>query len=624
MRHLLAKRLRGHRIIALTVCDVTAWFLAFFIAAAIRFESTEFSHTFDFNEAPGQIPLYGCVALATTASILHVALAWFLRLHQGRHEVASFEELFTLVSVVVVAGGATGVLNMIVDPLLFPRFSVLTAAMMAGLLMVWPRALWRLQTTYRPKPATNAEAKSVVVVGAGQSGRDLVRSMHADPDRTWRPVAFIDDDPKKRHFRFQGVMVEGRSGDVPKVAHAVDASTVVIAMPSASSDVIRVIYDEAIQAGLEVKVLPTVEELLGHASVDQMRDVKPADLLGRHQIKTDLNAIADQLRDRIVLVTGAGGSIGSELCRQIRQFAPARLVMLDRDESALHALALSIDGRADLESPDMVLADIRDRDRLFEVFAQVSPDMVFHAAALKHVNMLEHQAAEAFKTNVEGTQNVLDASVATGVGRFVNISTDKAASPENALGYSKRLAEGLTAWVGREAAGTYLSVRFGNVLGTRGSVLKTFSSQIKRGGPVTVTHPDVTRFFMTVDEAVQLVIQAAAIGRDGEALVLDMGQPVRIDDVARQMIRQSRRPITIVYTGLKPGEKLHEVLFADAETDSRPFHPLVSHVPVPPVTVETTARIKSAIDVRLAMLEACAELTTEPGQDRVGATPRHD
>ncbi|NLC99122.1 MAG: polysaccharide biosynthesis protein, partial [Actinomycetales bacterium] len=451
-------------------------------------------------------------------------------------------------------------------------------------------------------------------IGAGDGGRDLVRSMHGDPMRAWDPVAFLDDDPLKRHFRFQGVTVQGGSDDLESVAEKLGVTSVVIAMPSISSSVIRRINDAAIHAGLDVKVLPGVNDILGNVTIEQVRDIEPADLLGRHQISTDLDAIADYLRDKTVLVTGAGGSIGSELCRQIRRFAPARLAMLDRDESALHALALSMDGRADLESPDMVLADIRDRDRMLEVFTSVQPDVVFHAAALKHVNMLEHQPGEAFKTNVLGTQNVLDAAVAAHVSRFVNISTDKAASPENALGYSKRLAEGLTAGVGHSAEGTYLSVRFGNVLGTRGSVLTTFQAQIDRGGPITVTHPDVTRFFMTVGEAVQLVIQAAAIGRDGEALVLDMGEPVKIDDVARQMIQQSRRSIEIVYTGLKPGEKLHEVLFASAEADERPFHSLVSHVDVPPTTKGITETIAAAPDALNAMREACDTLTAPAGE----------
>lgn len=611
MQNALVARLRRHRIETLAVVDITAWVIAFYVCAVIRFDTLEIVPVLFLNEADGHIALSGVLVMAGVASLVHIGLASLLRLNQGRHEVASFEEFFTLMSVVATAGAVAIAVNLLVPDLLYPRLSVPAAVVVALALMAWPRALWRIHKSRRVSASEQAAEVPVLIAGAGASGRTLVRSMDEDPHRAWRPVAFIDDDRRKRHYRYRGISVEGKTRHIAKVAEAHGAQTIIIAMPSVSAEVIRGINDAATDAGLDVKVLPGVNQLLGAVSVEQVRDIEPADLLGRHQIKTDVESIAHYLRDQAVLVTGAGGSIGSELCRQIRRFAPARLLMLDRDESALHALALMMDGRADLESPDMVLADIRDRDRLFEVFAEHRPQVVFHAAALKHVNILEGQPREAIKTNVLGTRNVLDAAVATGVHRFVNISTDKAAEPENVLGYSKRLAEGLTAGLGHEAPGTYLSVRFGNVLGTRGSVLTTFTSQIARGGPVTVTHPDVTRFFMTVDEAVQLVIQAAAIGRDGEALVLDMGSPVKIDDVARQMIKQSHQPIEIVYTGLKPGEKLHEVLFASEEADARPFHPLVSHVAVPPATAEEADHVVSSIDPRQALESACMAITAD-------------
>jgi len=261
--------------------------------------------------------------------------------------------------------------------------------------------------------------------------------------------------------------------------------------------------------------------------------------------------------------------------------------MLDRDESALHSVELSITGRALLEGDDLVLCDLRDEEAIAEVFSSVRPDVVFHAAALKHLPLLEKFPEEAYKTNVEGTVNVLRAAQRVGVAVFVNVSTDKAADPTSVLGYSKRTAEFLTSHIGIEAKiGNYLSVRFGNVLGSRGSVLVSFRDQIARGGPVTVTHPEVTRYFMTVQEAVQLVIQAGAIGKSGEALILDMGDPVKIEDVARRLINQSGRDIDIVHTGLRPGEKLHEVLFGDGEMDERPRHPLISHAAVPPINPE--------------------------------------
>jgi FlaA1/EpsC-like NDP-sugar epimerase len=269
------------------------------------------------------------------------------------------------------------------------------------------------------------------------------------------------------------------------------------------------------------------------------------------------------------------------LCRQISRFAPAELMMLDRDESALHAVQLSLHGRALLDSPELILADLRDAETIRRMFAQRRPQVIFHAAALKHLALLEAHPGEAVKSNVWGTQTVLEA--AHGVERFVNISTDKAANPVSVLGYTKRITERLTAHAATRYDGTFINVRFGNVLGSRGSVLTAFSAQIAAGGPLTVTDPDVTRYFMTVQEAVQLVIQAAAIGRDGEALVLEMGRPVKIADVAKQMVEHAARPCEIVYTGLRPGEKLHEELFGAGERDARPLHPLISHVEVPPL-----------------------------------------
>ncbi|HEX7167617.1 MAG TPA: polysaccharide biosynthesis protein, partial [Acidimicrobiales bacterium] len=296
-----------------------------------------------------------------------------------------------------------------------------------------------------------------------------------------------------------------------------------------------------------------------------------------------------------------------ELCRQIYRYAPAELIMLDRDETALHSVQLSIEGRALLDTPSLVLADIRDGKRIERLFEERQPEVVFHAAALKHLTLLERHPGEALQTNVWGTLNVLMASAWSGVERFVNISTDKAADPTSVLGYTKRIAECLTAFITQQTSGTYLSVRFGNVLGSRGSMLSTFQSQIASGGPVTVTDPEVTRFFMTIQEACELVIQAGAIGNDGEALVLDMGEPVRIADVARRLAAQAPRPVQIVYTGLRPGEKLHEVLLGTGEPDHRPVHPLVSHVVVPALQPAAVLALETAGDPDL-LVKQFAEL----------------
>ena len=310
------------------------------------------------------------------------------------------------------------------------------------------------------------------------------------------------------------------------------------------------------------------------------------DLIGRHPVDTNVELIAGYITGKRVLVTGAGGSIGSELCRQLSKFGPSELIMLDRDETGLQMAQLGTSGHGLLDTKDVVLADIREGATLEELFAERQPEVVFHAAALKHLPMLEQYPDEAWKTNVLGTLNVLQAARSVGVSTFVNISTDKAANPTSVLGHSKRVAEKLTAWMGEETGMRYLSVRFGNVIGSRGSMLPTFRALIEAGGPITVTHPEVTRYFMTIPEACQLVIQAGGIGRSGEILILDMGEPVSILDVAQRMIAMSGKNIEIVFTGLRHGEKLHEVLVGDREDLERPFHPKVSHTSADSISPE--------------------------------------
>ncbi|MFN8017688.1 MAG: nucleoside-diphosphate sugar epimerase/dehydratase [Acidimicrobiales bacterium] len=506
-------------------------------------------------------------------------------LYSGRWSFGSFEEVSALVSVIVVA---TGILLLIAGllpkqgterpiPLSVPIIaSTIMLAMSAG-----ARYVWRLFYERGLRPQGEGTER-LVVIGAGEGGQQIITSMLRTPSGRYLPVAVIDDDPRKRNLRIRNVRVSGTSEDLAKVAHRHGASTVLLAIPSADSALIRTYADLAKDAGLRLLVLPSVSELYGaDLGTSDIRPVTHADLLGRHEIDTDVESIAGYVTGKRVLVTGAGGSIGSELSRQLYRFAPAELVLLDRDESALHAVQLSIEGRALLDSRNLVVCDIRDADRISQIFDEHHPEVVFHAAALKHLPLLEMHPAEALKTNVWGTQVVVDAALASGVERFVNISTDKAADPCSVLGYSKRLAERLTAAAAHHSDGIFLSVRFGNVLGSRGSVLTAFQKQIEAGGPVTVTHPDVTRYFMTVEEAVQLVIQAGAVGRDGEALVLDMGEPVKIDDVAKRLIAEADRPIEIAYTGLRDGEKLHEVLFGADEVGASPIHPRISHVDVP-------------------------------------------
>ena len=343
------------------------------------------------------------------------------------------------------------------------------------------RLLWRTlhEGTVRPHGAQPA-----LILGAGSAGTQLVANMLSDPNSPFMPVGLLDDDPAKRHLRIQGVRVLGNRTALKQAKEESDAEVLIIAIPSARSELFRDVSDSARALGLKVKVLPTLHQILnGKVGLRDLRDIDITDLLGRDPVDTDVAASAGYITGKRVLVTGAGGSIGSELCRQLVSFDPAALLMLDRDESALHALQLSIDGHGLLDTEDVILADIRDREALGAVFAKHRPQVVFHAAALKHLPMLEQYPAEAWKTNVLGTANVLEAAREAGVEVFVNISTDKAANPTSVLGYSKRIAERLTAGVAHETPGKFVSVRFGNVLGSRGSVLPAFADQIAQGGP---------------------------------------------------------------------------------------------------------------------------------------------
>ena len=450
------------------------------------------------------------------------------------------------------------------------------------------------------------------MVGAGEPARALIGSMLRDPERTWHPVGLVEDDRARRHLRIRGVPVLGTTAVIDRLVEQTEAEALVVAIPDASPEMLARIAEAGRAAGVDVKVLPSTSEMLSaNVGISSLRDINIHDVLGRKQIDTDVASIAGYLTGRRVLVTGAGGSIGSELCRQISMFGLAELIMLDRDESALHAVQLSLTGRALLDGRDVVLCDIRDAEALNQIFLSRRPDVVFHAAALKHLPMLEQYPAEAVKTNVIGTLNVLTAAARADVELLVNISTDKAANPTCVLGYSKRVAERITAAFARSASGNYLSVRFGNVLGSRGSVLTTFAQQIADGGPITVTDPEITRYFMTVEEACQLVVQAGAIGRPGEALVLEMGKPVKILDVAHHLIRLAHRPVKVEFTGLRAGEKLHEELFSSSEPrDVRPWHPQVSHVPVAALDPHVAAAIPTSgrrADVIAALAQGCCE-----------------
>lgn len=488
----------------------------------------------------------------------------------------------------------------------FPRSAIIAGGILGLFFTAASRYTWRLAREQLRRP-TELTAQKLLVYGAGEGGIQIVNTMLRNPNSPFLPVAFLDDNTATHKLSISGVPVLGGREAIAKVALRTGAKTLLIAIPSADSTLISEISEAARDARLEVKILPAVQSLNEYTvDTSEIRDLTDEDLLGRHRVKINLDEISQYLVNRRVLVTGAGGSIGSELCRQLVRFNPAELIMLDRDESALHELQLSIYGRALLDTPQTVLADLRDERAINDLFETRKPQVVFHAAALKHLPLLERYPHEAYQTNVLGTSTMLKASQRAGVEVFINISTDKAANPISVLGFSKRIAERLTAdFAFRSGPGKYISVRFGNVLGSRGSVLMSFRDQISKGGPVTVTHRGVTRYFMTISEAVQLVIQAGAIGSTGEVLVLDMGKPVNIHDVAEQLVRNSGKPIKIEVVGLRVGEKVHEELFGDGELDERPRHPLISHVSVKPI--DQACLIESPEDSRQLMIQLLQE-----------------
>ena len=550
--------------------DFASWTVAVPLGLALRY---------DFVAPEGTILM--AVGFGLVCALLFLTLGFLMHLYQGRYVVGSFDEVFG-VSMTALATGVvgTGALFALSSEGL-PRSTAVLATGLAAASMLGARFVWRGS---RQQTALHRSGTRTLIYGAGDAGSQIVNLMLADRTGDTQPVGFIDDDPSKQHLRRSGIRVLGTVNDLESVVERENVETLLVAIAGIDAARLLALDGRCKAMGVSMRIIPTASEIVGGAvKLGDISEVTEEDLLGRRPIQTDEGQITDFVRGRRILVTGAGGSIGSELARQLARYNPARLFLLDRDESALHAVQLTLDGSGALTSEDLILADIRDQDRIEGLFLQLQPEIVFHAAALKHLPFLERFPDEAFKTNVLGTRNVLEAARTAKVHAFVNISTDKAADPTSVLGFTKLITERMTAGIESVGSAKFVSVRFGNVLGSRGSVVQTFRYQIAKGGPVTVTDERVTRYFMTVMEAVHLVLQAAVIGEHGETLILDMGRPVRIVDVARHMISRSGRDIGIKFTGLRPGEKLDEVLSSGGETVERRHHPLISHTRVSPM-----------------------------------------
>jgi len=434
----------------------------------------------------------------------------------------------------------------------------------------------------RPPAGIVAHGKEVLIVGAGDAGQLMVREMQRNRQLHYTPIGFVDDDPRKRGDRIHGVRVLGTSDDLGHLLRDNRPDEVLIAIPSAPGAVRHKVVETCRAANVPVKTLPGLHELIS-GDLDLGRQIRPVqveDVLGRQQVEVDLDLVASYVKGKTVLVSGAGGSIGSELCRQLARLGAARLVLVEKGESPLFEIERELVDERDFAAAIPVLANCGDRAKMRQVFERHRPEVVFHAAAYKHVGMLESNPLQAVANNVLGTRNLVEAAIEGGVDRFVLVSTDKAANPMNVMGQSKAVCEWIIeSFALREDVATrFVAVRFGNVLGSSGSVIPIFRRQIERGGPVTVRHPEMTRFFMTIPEAASLVVQAGAMGGRGQVYVLDMGEPVRILDLAKQMIRLSGRDedeVPIVFTGVLAGEKIHEVLWNEGEKVGPTSHPKI-------------------------------------------------
>lgn len=546
--------------------DGGTWVLAVFLSGVLRYEFVVTSITPD-----------AFLTLGLTLALLGFVLGKIIGLYRSRYLPATFEELLALlVSTGILTGFASVFVYLFGPAWGIPRSIVLIAGPLFLLASGGSRA-WRRFTRQRSRLPLSG--KRSLIYGAGQLSEVLVPQLLNDPQSPFLPVGLIDDDPSRAHRWIAGVKMKGTFADFASVVAQTGAQAVIVSIPQATSETLTRINAVAMALGVEVVILPSFSEIVSrNRDPIPLRKLGIEDLIGRRAVVIDSPEVSSLISGKTVLVTGAGGSIGSELCRQVSRYQPGRLIFLDRDETGLQHAQLLTQGNGLLDSADIVLSDIRDTDEVARIFERFRPETVFHAAALKHLPMLEKFPGEAWKTNVEGTLNLLEASRRVKVETFVNISTDKAADPSSVLGRSKRLAEELTAWAGRDGSGKYLSVRFGNVLGSRGSLVPTLSYLIDKGEVLTITDPEATRYFMTISEACQLVLQAGTEDSDSSIFVLDMGTPVRVMDIANRMIEMSGKKIDIRVTGLRPGEKLHEVLFSGHESLEPSSHSLIGRL----------------------------------------------
>jgi len=589
------------------------WTAALVLAVALRFE-------FDLPKRYGTI----LPRLLALSLVVRTVVHWRAGLFHGLWRYSGSRDLRSLILAATISSAVYSALWAFMQPDTFPRsiffldwaFSIL----IVGGLRFAIRTLREVSLQSAAPPSGRPRPK-LLVIGAGDAGEMLMREIVRTHQRRYEPVGFLDDNPTKHGERIHGVPVLGPIASVAEVAKAHHIEEIILAIPSLSGREMRRIIDLCAPTGAHIRTLPGVDDLIdGNVTVSQLAEVNIDDLLRREPVVLDTAAIGEFLRGRVVMVTGAGGSIGSELCRQIMRFKPRRLLLVEQAENSLFQVDRSLSDRSSVEVVPLI-ADICDSKRVESIFAAEKPHVVFHAAAHKHVPLMEHNFGEAIKNNVFGTRKLADAAVRHGVEKFVMVSTDKAVNPTSIMGVSKRVAEIYVQSLSQTSRTQFVTVRFGNVLGSAGSVVPVFREQIAAGGPVTVTHPEMKRYFMTIREACQLVMQAGAMGRGGEIFVLDMGEPVKIVDLARDLIRLSGldpdRDIEIKFTGMRPGEKLFEEIAVDEEHVDKTKHPKIYIGKFRPYDIKTVERsladlhrIVEAND-RAALTTALKELVPE-------------
>jgi len=525
--------------------------------------------------------IHGLTITAILSLVAYYVFSYFFNLYWRDWEYASVYEVITVVKCV----SATVIVSTISGLAFFDTKVTWQFLIVCWLLLVISiggvRLSMRVFREFFADSSVMENAKPTLIVGAGAAGTLLVRQMLMHPAMRMDPIAFVDDDPEKLRKDIYGVRILGAIKDIERIVDTMGITKVVIAMPSLPIKKLNEVYDVARKTGAECVILPNIDDVMsGNLHVQQLRNVEIEDLLGREPVHLDQTMIEKQLRDKKILVTGAGGSIGSEICRQVAKFKPKEIVILGHGENSIYQLNMELVGKYSQHfTITPVIADVQDRKRIFEVMDKYKPDVVYHAAAHKHVPLMELNPREAVKNNILGTRNVAEAASHARVKAFVMVSTDKAVNPPNIMGATKRLCEMIVQDMATRSEYTkFVAVRFGNVLGSRGSVIPLFKKQIAEGGPITVTHPDIVRYFMTIPEAAQLVIQAGALARGGEIFVLDMGQPVKIVDLAKNLIRLSgydEGDIEIKFTGLRPGEKMYEELLNEGEVNPKQVFPKI-------------------------------------------------